>query len=176
MKNLYEMTYDELVSAQIQIQDRLLPFEKFKQCGIPKSLLHLYTGVPYACRKSGYSMGERTELWCGRVQLDVMDHRKNYSGKYRGREKHGKLVYRFTKKALRQWFDILEKKHWNDRQLELTTDEVCRAPYLKQRFALYNEILELFEKAYCRDESVVKVQPDFTRAPLGETESGKTIN
>lgn len=176
MKNIYEMTYDELVSAQIQIQDRLLKFERFRQCGIPKSLLRFYTGVPYAARKSGYSMGEYTELRCGSEKIDTIDDTRRYSGKYRGSERYGKLVYRFSKKALRQWFGVLEKKHWNDRQLELTTDEARKSYYRRQSFELYNEIVELFEKAYCREESVVKVQPDFTMVPLDETENGKTIN
>ena len=176
MKNIHEMTYDELVSAQIQIQGRLLKFEKFRQCGIPKSSLRFYTGVPYAVRKSGYSMGEYTELWCGSEQIDTIDDTRRYSGKYRGSERYGKLVYRFSKKALRRWFEVLEKKYWNDRQLELTTDEARKSYYRRQSFELYNETVELFEKAYCRGRSVVKMQPDFTRPPVDETENGKTIN
>jgi len=176
MKNSYEMTYDELVSARVQIQDRLLKFEKFRQCGIPKSLLRLYKGVPYGLRKSGYSMGGVTQVWCGSTLIDTIDDTRQYSGKYRGSETHGKLVYRFTKKALRQWFGILEKKYWNDHQLELTTDGERKSFYRRQSFKLYNEIIGLFEKAYRRDESVVKIQPDFTRVPVDETENGKTIN
>ena len=161
MKEINEMTYDELVSAQIRIQDRLLKFEKFRQCGIPKSLLRLYKGIPFACCKSGYSMGEEVELWCGKVQLDVLDYRKSYSGKYRGSEKHGKLVYRFTKKALRQWFNLLEKSRVTSECIELCAIEEVRARYRKQSFELHNNILDLFEQAYCRDESIVKRTPNF---------------
>ena len=162
MKEINEMTYDELVSAQIRIQDRLLRYEKLEQCGIPKRLLRLYKDIPFACCKSGYSMGEKVELWCGKVQLDVLDYRKSYSGKYRGSEKHGKLVYRFTKKALRQCFDLLEKSSIVEDMLKLKNlDDGTRADYLRQFTELHNDRLSLFEQAYCRDESIVKKAPNF---------------
>lgn len=163
MKSICEMTYDELVSAQAQIQDRLLIFKKLRQCGIPKSLLRLYKDrAPYVCCKSGYSMGEKVELWCDDVQLDELDYRRSYSGTYRGCEKHGNLVYRFTKKALRQWFDLLEKSSIVEDMLKLKNlDDDSRADYLRQFTELRNDILGLFEQAYCRERSVVKRAPDF---------------
>jgi hypothetical protein len=56
---------------------------------------------------SGYKMGEQIKVFCKGVFISDEDFRTQYSGKYKGREKHGLIVINFpTKKKMR---DYLEK-------------------------------------------------------------------
>lgn len=120
------MTYKELKSELAQKSKRMCVYESLHECGISYSNVHHYQSPEIT---SNYSMGEVVLVYCNDDLIERIDNCREYSNSCKWRANHGKIVVRFTKKALKEYIRILSVlgntltmsviKDYNDRKLEL---------------------------------------------------------
>lgn len=78
--------------------------DALRSVGISKSQCTYYASPRV---QSGYSMGEVIYVYCNDKQIEYIDNRSYYKGDFKGRETHGRIIVRFTKKSLRDCIGAL---------------------------------------------------------------------
>lgn len=136
-------TYNEICRELDALTEQKRLCEALRDAGVPISKAHNYS-TPYA--RSGYSMGENVKVYCNDIFIENYANTEEYAKSCKWQAKHGRVVLRFTKKALREYVDC----NIAIRNLQGRND------YLKEADPYFEKKRELVKNAYVADESVVK--------------------
>lgn len=137
-------TRKELSEKIAELQKELQLVETLVAFGVPEKYA-IYFEMPH--RYSDYSMGEVdiVEDKAGNVLTKDTSYLKYYSGKYAGRETHGKSVFTFTKKTLTDYCRAL----YNARKSKAK-------PFSDEFMALHNEVDKIKNNAFNKNKSIHK--------------------
>lgn len=133
------------LEAQIKsLQKELQLVETLVAFGVPEKYAICFK-MPH--RYSNYSMGEVVivEDKAGNVLAKDTSYLKYYSGKYAGRETHGKSVFTFTKKTLTDYCRAL-----------YVVRRSCAKPFSDEFMAQHNEVDTIKNNAFNKNKSIHK--------------------
>lgn len=141
-------TYNFYVNKKDECEKMLSKYDTLINLGIPKGKVQFYVSPTVS---SGYSMGELVEVYCNGVLIEKIDNRKQYakSCKWRGSEKHGKIVLHFNKTDLKKYVNLYETRRDFDRR---SNDYKLNNGYHE----LFEKCNELVKKAFVEKDSVVR--------------------
>ena len=129
----------ETYRNMVALYDRLIG------AGIPKKMVHWFK---FPNVSSGYSMGERVIINVNGVDIAKRDKRKYYTGRYYGREKHGNIFIRLSKRELREYVELCHER--------AMLGDGCEKTIFEKRYANYERRKAIIEKGFVSVASTVK--------------------
>lgn len=138
-------TYKKAVEMAEAYRNMVELYDRLIGAGIPKKMVQWFK---FPSVSSGYSMGERVTIAVNGVDIAKRDQRKYYTGRYYGREKHGNIFIRLSKRELREYVELCHERAMLDDWREETT--------MEKRCANYERRMAIIEKGFVSIASTVK--------------------
>ena len=138
-------TYKKAVEMAEAYRNMVELYDRLIGAGIPKKMVQWFK---FPSVSSGYSMGERVTIAVNGVDIAKRDQRKYYTGRYYGREKHGNIFIRLSKRELREYVELCRER--------AMLGDGCEKTIFEKRCANYERRKAIIEKGFVSVASTVK--------------------
>jgi len=135
-------TYNHVQYELNKLNETMELYNNLHTCGIALNKVHYYEKPKCS---SEYSMGEKIEVCCNGITIQVIDDRQYYAKSCKWQEKHGYILLNFSKKDLKRYVEI-----------GVEMEKVLQRKEMEAYWGLMKERKELIKKSYIANKSVVK--------------------